>query len=314
MTPQTFRTLLLYIVSLLFFYLPVEAQQLSDFLPAAKQGNPLAQYNAAICYKYGLGCEPNHSRHLHFMRLAAENGETAAKEQLANTHTTTRPQLSLYWRGLATAENTLRFTTYESYDNGCYYGQRYGGLRDGYGIYLWDSGTHYVGAWENDERYGMGYTVYSDQIHYGHYINHATEFGATLTIDTLHTHIAHCPDGVRHVGNYSGGVPEGIGTIYNSSGEVLYYGPFAAGRPTGTYPSQEHYSSYRWVQEKLPTGDTYEGETVNGLREGFGIYRWAAGSVWFGQWQGGVRSGEGLYIDAEGKMIAGVWVGDEYQE
>ena len=313
MTHQPFKTLLYILVSLLLCQ-PLGAQQLSDFLPSAKQGNPLAQYNVAICYKHGLGCEPNHSRYRHFLRLAAENGEPSAKSQLADLLAPTLSQLALYWGDRTTPDNSLRYTAYESFDNGCYYGQQHGGQRDGYGLYLWDSGTHYVGEWEYDERYGLGCTTYADQTHYGNYLNHATGLGATIVADTLHTHIAHCPEGVYHVGNYSGGVPEGVGTIYNSSGEVIYYGPFTAGRPTGPYPSQERYSSYHWVREKLPTGDTYEGETVNGLREGFGIYRWSAGSVWFGQWQGGIRSGEGLYIDAEGKMIAGVWLGDEYQE
>ena len=51
----------------------------------------------------------------------------------------------------------------------------------------------------------------------------------------------------------------------------------------------------------------YEGESHNGIREGFGIYRWADGSVWFGYWEGGLREGEGLYINANGAMMAGIW-------
>lgn len=308
------RTLLYILVSLLCCF-SAHAQQLSDFLSEAKRGNSLAQYNASVCYKHGLGTEPNPTRSRHFLRLAAENGEQIARKQLADLFATSLPQLASYWEKSLSADSpTSGFTSYESFDNGCYYGQLHGGLRDGYGTYVWDSGTHYVGSWEDDERYGMGRTSTATQTHYGHYLNNATGYGATIITDTTHTHIAQCPDGICYAGSYASGLPDGIGTIYNSAGEVVYYGSFEAGRPTDHYPSTESYSAYRWVREVLPSGDTYEGETVNGLREGFGIYRWAAGSVWFGQWQGGVRSGEGLYIDTDGRMIEGVWLGDEYQE
>ena len=305
---------LLYIMALLLSATSLYGQQLSDFLAAARSGNPVAQYNAAICYERGMGTAPNATRSAHFMRLAAENGLPEAQQYLARKLATSLPQLATYWANQATTPNTPAFTVYEGYDNGCYYGQLRGGTRDGYGAYLWDTGVCYVGEWENDERHGMGRTECADQTHYGRYINHATGFGVTIVSDTLRLHLAHCPAGVCYVGNYSGGLPDGLGTIYNSAGEVVYFGPFEAGRPTNTYPSTEHYSAYRWVREQLPSGDTYEGETVGGLREGFGIYRWSTGAVWFGFWQGGVRSGEGLFIDTDGQMVAGLWSDDEYRE
>lgn len=304
------KRLLLYILVSLLFVPRGFAQQLDDFLSAARAGNPVALYNAAVCYRHGLGVAPNRSRSNHFMRRAAELGLPEARERMAKEVASGTPSLAAYWSGAVSTEN---FVTYESYENGCYYGQQHGGMRDGYGTYLWDSGTAYVGQWEDGERYGMGFTTYDDQTHFGSYLNHAVGYGATIMADTLH-HIASCPEGRCYVGEFADGLPHGTGTIYDASGEVVYYGPFVAGRPTHTYPSVERYSTYRWVRELLPTGDTYEGEMVMGQREGFGIYRWAAGAVWFGYWRGGVRSGEGLFIDSEGRMIAGLWVGDEFQE
>ena len=34
-------------------------------------------------------------------------------------------------------------------------------------------------------------------------------------------------------------------------------------------------------------GDVYEGEYVDGLKEGFGVYRWASGSKYEGNWKAG---------------------------
>lgn len=306
-----YRHILLYILFFLVGTTSAQAQRLDDFLTAAREGDALAQYNAAVCYYHGFGVERNIERSNYFLRRAAEGGAAEAKAALSSRHAGVLTQLASYLQSGSSTET--RYMTYEGYDNGCYYGQMHGGWRDGYGTYLWDSGVSFVGQWEDGECFGMGRTIYGDQTHYGSYINLPHGYGAIIMADTLH-HPAGCPGGARYVGFFASGEPSGTGTIYNAAGEVLYFGEFDNGRPAGEYPSSESYSTYRWVEELLPTGDTYNGETHNGVREGFGIYRWAAGALWFGYWRDGLRNGDGLYIDADGRMIAGVWLDDEFQE
>ena len=306
------KRLLLYILVSLTILLPdgVTAQTLSDFLPAALTNNPIAQYNASKCYAYGWGTEINLPRAAHYLRLAAENGQPRAMAELAEQFSTPSPLLADYWRNEG-AES--RGNRYESYDNGCYYGEIISYQRDGYGTYAWDSGTVYSGEWQDGRRHGMGFSVYGDAIHYGSYTNEPNGYGATI-ITAPQREIAGAEGACIYVGDFVNGTPHGLGTLYDREGRLLYYGDFAKGSPSATYPTTDSYSRYRWTHESLPGGDTYEGESNNGVREGFGIYRWADGSVWFGEWAGGVRSGEGLYINANGAMMAGSWVDGEFQE
>ena len=41
-------------------------------------------------------------------------------------------------------------------------------------------------------------------------------------------------------------------------------------------------------------GDVYEGQFVDGLKEGFGVYIWASGSKYEGNWKAGKKHGQGV--------------------
>lgn len=294
---------LLYILVWLTIPLGASAQSLGDWLPSALAGNPTAQYNASKCYAYGWGTEANAQRAAYFLRLAAEQSLPRAMTELADHYSPTAPLLAQYW---ADEGSESRANYYESYENGCYYGEVHNYLRDGYGTYAWDSGTIYSGEWFEGKRYGIGFTLYEGLAHYGNYSDGPEGHGATIVCDSL-THLAGAPGSRVYVGNFANGTPQGQGTLYGADGTLLYNGPFDKGLPTATYPTTANYTPYRWTYEALPGGDSYEGESHNGIREGFGIYRWADGSVWFGYWEGGLREGEGLYINANGAMMAGIW-------
>ena len=55
-----------------------------------------------------------------------------------------------------------------------------------------------------------------------------------------------------------------------------------------------------------PTGDRYEGEWVDGVHEGQGVYIWAEGDMYVGQWARGMKDGVGTcfyadHVDGEGR-------------
>ena len=285
------------------------AQTLSDFLSAAQGGDPTAQFNAAQCYRYGWGTAPNPTEYHHLVRLSAEGGEPRAQRVLAEHYSSFAPNLASYWASGATS--SLPDYHYRSYDDGCYHGELLGGARDGYGFYLWDNGDYYIGEWENGERYGMGFTRFDRMALYGSLSKGQMEGYGALLITTEGCWLSGAEGSTRYVGYFEEGLPNGTGTLYNSSGEVTYYGNFKNGIPTDPYPSERSYSSYHWVYEELPNGDSWEGESYDGVRHGWGIYRWADGSWWCGTWHEGLREGEGLFVRSDGAMMTGTWEREE---
>ncbi len=90
------------------------------------------------------------------------------------------------------------------------------------------------------------------------------------------------------------------GESYHYSGGSTYtanengkYADIPNGKGTATYTN----------------GDKYDGDFVNGLREGFGTYYWADGEKFLGQFKNNKRNGFGKYFDAQGNLIEqGVYV------
>lgn len=288
----------------------ISAQTLSDYLPSARGGNPTAQFNAAQCYRLGLGTEQNPTEWLHYLRLSAEGGEPRAQRELSDHYRSFAPELASYW---ATGGNANPNYHYRSFDDGCYYGELLGGMRDGYGVYVWDNGTHYIGAWESGERHGMGVTYFDNQTIYGdHHQGQMGGYGA-IVITVEGCWLTGAEGSVYYVGYFEGGLPNGTGTLYDAEGKITYYGNFKNGLPTSTYPSNESYNSYRWSHESLSNGDSWEGECFEGIRQGFGIYRWADGSWWCGYWHEGLREGVGLFVRSDGVFTTGTWENGEFE-
>lgn len=182
-----------------------------------------------------------------------------------------------------------------SYNNGRYKGQTgSGGGRFGYGVYFWSGDEDfYWGRWgSNGNRNGIGiYMIGKDGYH-------------ILNCDNCH----------YYVGEYSNDNKSGKGTCYDKDGNLIYYGDFANDRPTGTYPSTESYSSYRFEILSYDGGDQYIGETKDGKRHGFGVYVWANGDAWYGPWTDGSRDGRGIYMYYNGQVFEGKWQGDTRTE
>jgi hypothetical protein len=54
-------------------------------------------------------------------------------------------------------------------------------------------------------------------------------------------------------------------------------------------------------------GDVFDGCCSNGLRHGFGVYRYANGDVYIGNWEKDQKDGRGIMIWANGDVFDGFW-------
>jgi tetratricopeptide (TPR) repeat protein len=71
---------------------------------------------------------------------------------------------------------------------------------------------------------------------------------------------------------------------------------------------------YQYQRIAYPNGDRYEGETRNGVRDGYGIYYGENGNFWFGRWENGIRNGYGAHFDKNKQVSSmGKWIGPEKQ-
>ena len=62
---------------------------------------------------------------------------------------------------------------------------------------------------------------------------------------------------------------------------------------------------------KFPTGDTYEGEVVDELPHGNGIYKWTNGKIYKGQVQKGKITGFGELKETKHLTLVGEWNNSE---
>ena len=66
---------------------------------------------------------------------------------------------------------------------------------------------------------------------------------------------------------------------------------------------------YTWRTE---TGESrFEGTYVQGVREGYGVMRFANGEEYQGLWSKDKRNGQGTYRYANGDVFSGMWVEDK---
>jgi len=163
----------------------------------------------------------------------------------------------------------------QSLSNGKYKGETMSNQRNGLGAYYWSDGSFYFGNWSNNERTGSG--MYIVPVGYD---------------------ISNCPDCGYYSGNFLNGDKSGVGTCYDKTGKLIYYGNFANDKPTDGYPTTGNYSSYKFEVIKYTTDDYYLGETIGGQRGGEGIFFWKDGDMEYNrEWkEDGTKAGYGIYV------------------
>jgi len=104
-----------------------------------------------------------------------------------------------------------------------------------------------------------------------------------------------------YVGDSVFGFRPSEGRFYSINGDLIYEGEVgwdddSVAFPTGTYPMQ--YTSNKRFEAIWDGANMYLGETVNGIRHGWGIYIWSNGDCLYGQWQNGRKCGFGMKKDS----------------
>jgi hypothetical protein len=78
--------------------------------------------------------------------------------------------------------------------------------------------------------------------------------------------------------------------------------------------SEDVRKTYQYQIISYSNGDRYEGETVDGIRDGYGIYYWKNRRYWFGKWKNGRRNGYGAIFDKNNQFLStGKWFGNDKQ-
>ena len=297
------RFILIFILACASNIYILHSQNLNDYLSEARRGNTVAQYNTALCYLHGWGTTPDSTLWHHYMRFAAEGGVEEAQKRLAEHYSTFAPEFASYWSGEeSTIPHPYRYRTYE---DGCYYGELQRGASDGFGSFLWDDNTYYIGGWSKGEPRGMGYTKSEGQ---RLYCEQFDGNGVGVIILNEGFRFVGVKDAVVYAGFIENGRPSGRGAFYDTEGRLLYYGHIDNERPTEQISTTD--TAYAWVREELSNGDVWEGEMLNGVRHGLGIYHWTDGSWWYGTWENGLREGAGFYVRSDGAIMTSVWTND----
>lgn len=139
--------------------------------------------------------------------------------------------------GLLTQTNGLR-----------YQGEFVNGERHGQGTMLYPDGSRYEGEWQQDERQGLGTYYYangeqvSGQWERGEYLSDWSSLAFTGDTASLRNcNLQMCTtgkgkfsyhDGSKYIGDFSNGIPEGVGTVYYRSGN-RYDGGWSRHAPHG---------------------------------------------------------------------------------
>lgn len=105
------------------------------------------------------------------------------------------------------------------------------------------------------------------------------------------------------------------GRCYSSDGKLLYEGEYeiGTGKPLGSYPIT-YTSNKRFDDIWESNGNLYFGETVNGVKHGWGLYIWHNGDCLFGEWRNGRKYGFGMKIIQRTCSIISSdnWTGENY--
>jgi len=198
-----------------------------------------------------------------------------------------------------------------TWDSGnVYSGSWVNGKRQGSGTFSWASGTRYVGDWHQDRQHGKGLmtwtngTQYSGQWVYGHKQGHGT-----LTI----VNATDPPTYQIFTGIFLNDHPvEGVYTLEDGTaiGRLVEGELIPKPQPCVVQKTDTQIINMQMVRIEIcefSSGNRYEGQMVDNLYQGHGVFSWVDGALYAGNWQQGKQHGRGTLIFADGRRYEGAW-------
>ena len=201
-------------------------------------------------------------------------------------------------------------TMSKEYSNGSYEGEMKDGEPHGFGTYRWNDGDIYTGEYVNGVRHGKGKFVFASGNYYdGEWAN-----------GKYHGHgIFRWTDGDEFDGEWQNGQRHGKGKWTYADGRY-YTGVWENGESISSssivYPSTSNATTATKTAPKATTTkgriqyehSYYEGDLVDGIQHGKGVYVWDDGTRYVGDFFEGNITGHGVSYYTNGDEYEGDWV------
>ena len=192
-------------------------------------------------------------------------------------------------------------------------------LKEGHGTYYYNNGEKYIGEYKQDLKEGRG-------IYY--YINSEEEkFIGEYKDDKKNGHgIIFYKDNTKFIGEFKNDEKEGKGFYFDNDGNKIKEIIYIKGEETlDINNEQDKLSMHSFESEnssnniningktkkEYSSGDMYDGEFVNGLKEGKGIYNYSNGDLYIGLFSKGEKEGFGVYYYNNGDTYEGIFSHNE---
>jgi len=156
---------------------------------------------------------------------------------------------------------------------------------NGLGMYVWPN-MRYIGNWNNGYMEGIGMIFFPE--------------GKGVSC------VKYCPKCAYYVGNFSRDKKSNMGRCYDNDGNMIYLGEFDSDSPVYKYPMYVS-GSYKFESIEYSNGNYYVGETTNHIPDGYGIYIYNNGNMWYGYWEQGTANDSGLMMQYNGSVSESVW-------
>mmetsp|Transcript_33910 Transcript_33910/g.44731 ORF Transcript_33910/g.44731 Transcript_33910/m.44731 type:complete len:1022 (+) Transcript_33910:225-3290(+) len=185
--------------------------------------------------------------------------------------------------------------------------------KNGYGTYTFKNGSRYQGNWSDNNIHGKGKFWYATgNTYFGEFTkNHKNGKGTytwangnvytgSFVFDKIkgHGEMKYNVTGHRFVGDWDDNKKNGFGTFYYSDGNI-YIGEFK--------DDEIHGKGKLRIHPDTIIEESYEGEWINGVKHGYGIYKYKEleGKVYEGYWANGLRHGKGIMKFKDGSYYKG---------
>ena len=199
-----------------------------------------------------------------------------------------------------------------------YEGEFKNDLKDGIGTYYYNNGEKYIGEYKNDLRNGRG-------IYYYNNIEEKKFIGEYMK-DKKNGHgIIFYRDNTKFIGEFKNDEKEGKGYFFDKDGHKIKEIIYIKGTEKINIDNEQDKSSNHSIDSEESAniningktkkeylgGDIYDGEFVNGLKEGKGNYMYSNGDLYIGLFSNGEKDGFGIYYYNNGDTYEGIFSHNE---